>query len=181
MKERATNWRSRHVLCAAGSLGVAIAAGLAACSGLFGTPARLPALYVGAVEVHGHEGYVLVSVVDMPAGGIAAIQLGEVGHKAIAYGDIDPASVAVEGKNGFVVLAVAFDAAGGALIAASGADGVMDGGILRFTFTVTGDDPTFVVAKALVKIASDDGAFVQTWALKTAADAAYVARSETGR
>lgn len=179
MKERATNWRSWHVRCAVGSVGVAIAAGLAACSGPFGTPARLPALYVGAVEVQGNGGYVLVSVVDMPAGGIAAIQLGEVGNKAIAYGDIDPASVAVEGKNGFVVLAEAFDAAGGAVIAASGVDGVMDGGILRFTFTVTGDDPTFAVAKTLVKIASDDGEFVEAWTLKTAADAAYVARSET--
>jgi hypothetical protein len=179
MEAYGTKCRSRHARFIAGLMGTAILVGLAACSGLFGTSAGLPTLYVGGVEVRGHEGCVLVSVVDMPAGGLAAIQLGEVGGWAIALGDIDPASVCVLGKNGFVVLAEAFDAAGGAVIAATGRDGVMGGGILRFTFTVTGDAPSFVVSKARARLASGDGEFVETWSLKTAADAVYVARSET--
>ncbi|MDD5264789.1 MAG: hypothetical protein PHU43_08120 [Candidatus Bipolaricaulis sp.] len=164
-----------------GALSLAIVLGLSGCGGLFATPAELPTLYVGAVEMQGHEGHVLVSVVNMPAGGLAAIQLGEVSGEAIALGDIDPTSVSVEGKNGFVVLAEAFDAAGGAVIAANGTDGVMDGDILRFSFAITGGDPTFVVERASVTLASDEGEFVETWSLKTAADAAYIARSKTGR
>ncbi len=176
MEARKPNWRSRHVRFAVGLMTTAILAGLAACSWLFGTSAGLPTLYVGDVQASGTDGYVLVSVVDMPGGGLAAIQLGEVGDRAIALGDIDPASGCVEGSNGFVVLAEAFDAAGGAVIAATGRDGVMGGGILRFTFTVTGDAPSFVVSKARARLASGDGGFVETWSLKTAADAVYVAR-----
>ncbi len=163
-------------LLASGVLGGAIVLGLAACDGIFETSAELPTLYVGDVQARGTDGSVLVSVVGMPAGGLAAIQFGEVCAAAIALSGIDPASVEVEGVNGFVVLAREFDTAGGAVIAANGADGVVGGDILRFTFTVTGVDPTFVVAKALVKLASDECEFVGTWALKTGADAVYIAR-----
>jgi hypothetical protein len=176
METHGTKCRSRPARFAAGLMGTAVLAGLAACSGLFGTSAGLPTLYVGGVEVRGREGCVLASVVDMPGGGLGAIQLGKVGGEAIALSDIDPASVEVEGVNGFVVLAEAFGPAGGAVIAANGADGVVGGDILRFTFTVTGDAPALVVTKARVVLASDEGEFVETWVVKTAEDAVYVAR-----
>ncbi len=150
--------------------------GLAACGGFFAASTELPTLYIGDVQASGTGGYVLVSVVDMPAGGLAAIQFGEVGSAAIALSDIDPASVEVEGVNGFVVLAGVFGIAGGVVIAASEADGVIGGDILEFTFTVTGDNPMFVVTKASVRLASDEGKFVTTWTLRTGADAVYVAR-----
>ncbi|MCX6094903.1 MAG: hypothetical protein NTY63_08810 [Candidatus Bipolaricaulota bacterium] len=166
----------RACLLAGGALGGAIVLGLAACGGFFAPSTELPTLYVGDVQASGTYGYVLVAVVDMPAGGLAAIQFGEVGSAAIALSDIDPASVEIEGVNGFVVLAEAFGPVGGAVIAASGADGVVGGDILRFTFTVTGDNPMFVVTKASVRLASDEGEFVTAWTLRTSADAVYIAR-----
>ncbi len=172
-RSRLGSRRRSACLLATGSLGAAI--GLVAC-GLFTTPAGLPTLYVGDVQASGNNGYVLVSIVAMPAGGLAAVQFGEMGSEAIALNDIDPASVEVEGQNGFVILAEAFRVSGGAVIAANGSDGVMSGDILRFTFTVTGDNPTFAVTKASVRLVSSDDEFLATWVLKTAADAVYIAR-----
>ena len=124
----------------------------------------------------GGEGHVLVSAADMPGGGLAAIQFGEVANEAIALSAIDPASVKIEGKNGFMVLAQHFGAAGGTLVAANAAGGVAGGEVLKFTFTVTGPNPVFTVTEAKVTLASDAGVFITTWDLKTTADAVYYTR-----
>jgi hypothetical protein len=147
----------------------------AACAGFWNTPAQLGKLIAGPVQVTGTAGYVLVSVADMPGGGLAAVQFGTIGGEAIAFTNIDPASIRIEGKNGFVVLAEAFDVTPnkGALIAANGTTGVVGGEILRFTFTVTGANPTFSVTKAKVKLVSDTNAFITAWELSSTA---YYAR-----
>lgn len=157
--------RWRIGVAAAG--GVVLALIIAACAGFWNTPAQLGKLIVGPVQVTGSEAYVLVSAVDMPGGGLAAIQFGSVGDEAIAFTSIDPASLRIEGKNGFVVLADAFETTPGkgALIAANGTTGVVGGEILKFTFTVTGAHPTFTVTKAKVTLVSDANAFITAWDL----------------
>lgn len=159
--------RGRCRIGAAAAGGVVLVLIIAACAGFWNTPAQLGKLIVGPVQVTGSEGYVLVSVADMPGGGLAAIQFGSIGDEAVDFTGIDPASIRVEGKNGFVVLAEAFDVAPGtgALIAANGTTGVVGGEILKFTFTVTGAHPTFMVTKAKVTLVSDANVFITAWDL----------------
>jgi len=160
----------------AAALAAAILLALSGCSGFFSTPPQLGTLIVGSVQRTGASGYVLVSVADMPGGGLAAVKLGEVGHEAILLTDIDPASVKIEGKNGFILLAQKFGASGGVVVAADAAGGVVGGEVLKFTFTVTGPNPAFAVVKANIELASDAEAFITTWNLKTTADYDYYTR-----
>ncbi|MCX6093266.1 MAG: hypothetical protein NTY63_00365 [Candidatus Bipolaricaulota bacterium] len=162
------SWKSAVVLVGC----VAVMLVIAACAGFWNTPVQFGKLIVGAVQVMGTTGTVLVSVADMPDGGLGAIQFGTVGNEAITFTNIDAASIKVEGKNGFVVLAQAFAGGTGALIAA-GCDGVVGGEILKFTFTVTGAHPTLIVTKAKVKLVSETNAFITTWELSSTA---YYAR-----
>jgi len=162
------NWKPVPVVV--GSLTVMLT--IAACAGFWKTPVQLGKLVVGGVNVTGSQGTVLVSVADMPGGGLGAIQFGEVGGEAISFTNIDPVSIQVEGKNGLVVLAQTFGSGSGALIAA-GCDGVVGGEILKFTFTVTGPNPTFIVTKVKLTLASDANARITAWDLGTTA---YYAR-----
>ena len=152
-----------------GSLAIGLLIVVVACAGFWNTPTQLGKLIVGPVQVAGTGGYVLVSVADMPGGGLAAIQFGTVGGEAIAFTNIDPASIQIEGKNGFVVLAEAFGVTSGkgALIAANGTTGVVGGEILKFTFTVAGANPTFTVTKSKVTLVSDANAFITAWELSS--------------
>jgi hypothetical protein len=152
--------------------GLVVALIIAACAGFWNTPVQLGKLIVGAIQVTGTKGTALVSVADMPGGGLGAIQFGTVGDGAITFTNVDPASIQVEGKSGFVVLAQAFGSGSGALIAA-GCDGVVKGEILKFTFAVTGARPTFAVTKAKVSLVNDANAFITAWNLSTTA---YYAR-----
>ena len=148
----------------------------AGCNWFPGTDPARPAVYVGDVVMRGGAGHVLVSVAGMPAGGLGAIQMGRVGGEAIQLRDIDPSSVVVEGRNGFVVLAATFTACGGALIAANGAAGLPDGEILELRFAITGPRPEVVVQKDGVALAGGTGLWVGTWVLRSGEDAVYIAR-----
>lgn len=159
-------------LGAAAAGGLVVALIIAACAGFWSTPVQLGKLVVGAIRVTGTLGTVLISVADMPDGGLGAIQFGTVGDEAITFTNVDAASIHVEGKNGFVVLAQAFGGGSGALIAAN-CEGVAGGEILKLTFTVTGAHPTFTVTKAKVKLVSETNAFITAWDLSTSA---YYAR-----
>ena len=152
-----------------GVLFIALALGLTACSGFWQTAVQLPKLIVGPVMVTGTEGYVLISVADMPDGGIVSIQFGTVGDEAITLTGIDETTIQAEGRNGFVVLAEDYTTHPGkaTLIAVNGTTGVLGGEILRFTFTVTGANPTFVVDDAKVTMADDSNAWITTWELST--------------
>jgi hypothetical protein len=147
---------------------------LSGCMAFWETPQGTARLMVGDVVVTGTESSALVSVVNMPGGGVAAIQFGSVGAGALSLSGIDAASVRVEGRNGFVVLAAAFDAAGeGALVAASGVGGVADGEVFRFTFDVTGPHPSVAVSKGRVSLVSAASLWIEDWEI---ADDAYYAR-----
>jgi len=148
---------------------------LSGCVAFWETPQGTARLMVGDVVVTGTEGSVLVSVANMPGGGVAAIQFGSVGAGALLLSGIDAASVQAEGRNGFVVLAAAFDvtAGEGALVAASGVGGVADGEVLRLTFDVTGPRPSFALAKTRVTLVSAASLWIEDWEV---ADEAYYAR-----
>ena len=156
-----------------GALLVCLALGLAGCRGFWNTAVQLPKLIVGPVMVTGTEGYVLISVIDMPDGGIASIQFGTVGNEAIDFNftDIDATTIVGTGKNGFVILAEDYITNPGkaTLLAANGATGIIGGEILRFTFTVTGANPTFTVDKTNVemKLADDANTFITVWDLSS--------------
>jgi len=159
--------RARWVTLGAVALGLAF--GLAGCTGFWQTAVQLPKLIVGPVMVTGTEGYVLISVIDMPDGGLASIQFGTVGNEAIDHSDIDETTIVSVGKNGFVVLAEAYTATKATLLAVNGTTGILGGEILRFTFTVTGANPTFTVDKTNVelKLADDANTFITVWDLST--------------
>ena len=146
-------------------VGLSLALGLTACTGFWQTAVQLPKLFVGPVTMTGTEGYVLVSVADMPDGGLASIQFGVLGDEAIDFSDIAAASIAAEGKNGFVVMASDFTTTPdkGVLLAVNGVTGIVGGEILKFTFTVTGANPTFTVTAAKVTLADDTNTFVTVW------------------
>lgn len=149
----------------------ALFCGIVACSGFWNTAPKLGTLVVGPVVVTGTNGYVLVSVTDMPSGGLAAIQFGTVGDEAIALSGIDPSSVVIEGKNGFLVLGEDFatNPGKGTLLAANAATGVAAGEVLRLTFMVTSPNPTFTVTKSRVTLASDANVIISAWNLSTKA------------
>ena|GEM_PF-426639 len=155
--------RSRRM--AAIALAVGMILGLTACMGFWNTPIQLGNLIIGPVVVTGAGGYVLVSVADMPGGGLASIQFGTVANEAIVFANIDASTITIEGKNGFVVLAQDFAtvAGKGTLIAVNAATGVVGGTILKFAFTVTGANPTFTVYKTKVTLGSDSNAMIAAW------------------
>jgi len=149
----------------------ALLCGIVACSGFWNTAPKLGSLVIGPVVVTGSDGYVLVSVTNMPSGGLAAIQFGTVGDEAIVLSGVDPSSVVIEGKNGFLVLAKDFttNPGKGTLLAANAATGVAAGEVLRFTFNVTGPNPAFTVTKLKVTLASDANVIISAWNLSTKA------------
>jgi len=155
------------ILCV---LGLGLVLGLAGCAGFWNTTVQGPKLIVGPVMVTGSEGYVLISVADMPDGGIASIQFGTIGSEGIQYTNIDGATIAVEGKNGFTVLSPDFTTTlgKGVLIAVNGPTGIVGGEILKFTFTVGAGAPTFDVIKAEVTMADDSSHWITVWDLETA-------------
>ena len=157
---------------ALGAVGLGFAVGLAGCIGFWQTAAQPPTLIVGPVMVTGTEGYVVVSVADMPDGGLASIQFGSIpGNEAITFVDIDGATIVAEGKNGFVVPAEDYTTTPdkGVLIAVNGTTGILGGEILRFTFAVTpGGNPTFTVDKAKVTMADETNTFITVWDLSDA-------------
>lgn len=161
------NWRLMAVLTG----GVAVSLVLAACAGFWNTGPKLGTLVVGPVVVTGPDGYVRISVTDMREGGLAAIQLGIVGDEAITFSDIDPVSVAIEGKNEFVVLAQDFatNPGKGTLLAATPGTAVVAGEILKLVFKITGPNPTLTVAKSKVTLASDSNAIISVWNLSAKA------------
>jgi hypothetical protein len=162
---------SRVRPCLAVALLAFLVCGIIACSGFWKTAPKLGTLVIGPVVMSGTDGYVLVSVTDMPSGGLAAIQFGTVGDEAIVLSGIDPSSIAIEGRSGFVVLAKDFATPPdkGTLLAANASTGVTAGEILRLTFKATGSNPAFTVTKSKVTLVSDANVVISTWNLSTKA------------
>ena len=156
--------RRAALLC---SLGLVIAAGLSACTGFWNTPVLEPKLLVGPIVVTGTEGCILLSVAVMPDGGLASIQFGTVGDEAINFIDIEAASIVIEGKNGFAVLAEDFTttAGKGAFLAANASTGVLGGEILKIIFTIDGANPSFTIDDTKVTLGDDSDELIPViWA-----------------
>ena len=168
--------RSRRQVVTMCVLGLVVAMGLGACTGFWNTPVLEPKLLVGPIVVTGTEGYILISVADMPDGGLASIQFGSVGDEAIAFTDIEAASILIEGKNGFAVLAEDFTttAGKGAFLAANASTGVLGGEILKITFTIDGANPSFTIDETRVTMGDDSDELIPVWTLNDTAE--YYAR-----
>jgi len=157
-----THWKRGAVIVG----GLAILLITAACIGFWNTPAPIGQVIVGDVVVVGTQGTVLIAVADMPGGGLASIQFGDADDPAIVMTNIDPATVQVEGRNGFVITAENFDATGGSLIALNMA-AVERNEILKFTFRVGPGTPEFDVDASKVTLGSDGEAPIALWDLST--------------
>ena len=158
--------RRRRNWVGVGPLATCLLVALTACIGFWDTPIQLANLLVSDVMVIGTQGTVFIAVADMPDGGAASIQFGTVANEAIAFANIDVSTITIEGENGFVVLAEEFTtipSGKGTLIAANANTGIVSGQILKFTFEVTGANPTFSVDTAKVEIGSDLNTLITAW------------------
>lgn len=161
--------RSRRVVL--GLLVVGLILALTGCMGGWFTHKQNATLIIGKSVVSGNRGEVLISVTNMPNEGLASIAIDDQG---ITTANIDPASVQVQGLNGFTVLASEFVATHGRLVATNSTSGSVGGTILKITFEVTGANPTFTVDKTKVSIGSALNTLITTWDLNT--DTSYYAK-----
>jgi len=125
-------WRRLLLLSA---LGAGLVLGLAGCMELF-TGAGTPTLILGEVRLFEGRGEILLSVRDMPDGGLASVAVQITG---ITYTDkVD--NVRVEGLNGFEVLAQQFDPSpgSGGFFVAHPCAGLPAGEFAKLVFDVTG-------------------------------------------
>ena len=149
------------------AMAAAVAISITSCIGFWDTPLQLGKLIVSDVVVTGSGGYVLVSVADMPGGGLASIQFGTVGDEAIDFTNIAASSIEIEGQSGFVPLAQDFttNAYKGSAIAANAVTGIDGGVVLKFTFTITGSPATFTIDATKVSLGSHANAMITGWEL----------------
>ena len=155
-------------LAAAGLLLVVVGIVLTACMGGWFTPQVVATLIVGDPVAKGGGYEVLISVVNMPDGGVAGIRFGTVGNEALTLTNVNTASVAASGENGFTVTEQQYSAPNkGALIAVNPATGVDGGTILRLTFRATAANPTVAVDKTKVTLLSHQNTWITTWSLET--------------
>jgi hypothetical protein len=160
------------------SLAVVVALGLTACIGGWFTPQLRVTLIVGEPVACGGKYEVLISAINVPDGGLAGIQCGELGDEALAFSDIEMSSVVATGLNGFLVTAEDFTTTvnEGSLIAVNAATGIEGGTILKLTFEATGADPTVTVSEAKVKLSSALDTWIALGQLVYGSDKAYYGR-----
>lgn len=133
---------------------IAVVIGITACMNWFaGAPE--PTLLLSPVVINGDRGEILLSVKNMPDGGLAslAVVLG-----GIEYGTSGKISnVSVEALAGFVVLAEQFDADDGGFLVAHSCAGLHDGAFAKIVFTATGGPvlADFVFTKADITMGDD--------------------------
>lgn len=152
-------------------LGVGLILVLSACMGHWFTPKQVATLIIGNPQVFGLKGEVIISVANMPQGGLASIAIDNLG---ITYNNlsIDPTSISATGLSGFRVLAQDFTTTPGKgrLVAANAPAGVGSGTILKITFRVTGPGATLGILpadKGKVTLGSDLNTLIANWTLGT--------------
>ncbi len=148
---------------------VGLAVGLHACTGNWFGTAEGPTLIIGKPVVAGEKGEVMISVANMPSGGLASIAIDDLG---ITYTNISPVSVQATGQNGFTVLAQDFTTTPGKgrLVAANPTSGSVGGTVLKITFTPSGGAPTFTIQsgdKGKVTLGSELNTLITAWELGT--------------
>ena len=113
---------------------IAVVIGITACMNMTGVTG--PTLLLSPVTIIGDRGEILLSVKNMPDGGLAslAVVLG-----GIAYDDTKISNVSVEALAGFMVLAEQFDVDDGGFLVAHSCAGLHDGAFAKIVFTATGN------------------------------------------
>jgi len=132
---------------------IAVAFGITACMNWF-TGAPEPTLLLGPVVIIGDQGEILLSVKNMPDGGLAslAIVLG-----GITYDVAKISNVSVEPLAGFTVLAEQLIAGVGGFMVAHSCAGLQDGAFAKITFKARNDPSLadFVFTKADISMGDD--------------------------
>ena len=145
---------------------------LASCFGHWVIPPPIAKLLVSDPIRSGGRYEVTISVVDMPDGGVAGIQLGTVFQPAIAFTNVDVATIAAEGQSGFEVISQAYTAgspAEGCLVAVYGGAPIVSGSVLKLTFEATGD-PVVTLDETRVWLSNDVPTWIAGWDLETGAE-----------
>ena len=152
---------------------VAVMLVLTACFGQWFTAPQGGKLIVGAVVPVGGRYEVLISVADMPDGGVAGIEFGTALQPAVTFsGNVDATTITAEGLSGFRVTAQSYAGAPaeGCLVAVYGGSPIEGGPVLKLSFEATGN-PTVTLIQARVVLANDLPTWIVAWDLVT--DAAY--------
>jgi hypothetical protein len=149
-------------------LALGIVLSLGGCMGHWFTSEPQPMLIVGQAVASGGKWEVIVSVVNMPDGGLAGIEIDDGGITLI---QIDAATISATGLNGFVLITEDYTAPApaGCLIATNAATGNESGPILKFSFDSTGANPEVILAKAKIKLLSDAFTWITNWDFGTKA------------
>jgi len=166
---------ARTRLVAGSLLLLVVGIGLTACMGGWFNPQLVATLIIGNAVAKGGNYEVLISVANMPDGGLSGIQFGTVGNEALTFTNVNMATVVAVGVSGFWVGPQQYTAPGkGTLLAVNPATGVVGGTILKLTFQATAANPTVTVDKAKVTLLSHQNTWITTWDLDT--DKAYYAK-----
>jgi len=149
-------------------LAFAVILTLSGCMGGWFTPKQQASLIVGEAVASGWKWEVIVSVVNMPDGGLAAIEIDEDG---ITLSQIDAATVSATGLNGFLLVIDDYTdpLPKGYLVAANAATGNESGPILKFSFDATGANPEVILDKAKIELLSDAFTWITDWDFGTKA------------
>lgn len=160
-----------RLLCLA-LLAVVLALGLTACMGGWFTPQLRATLIVGDPVAKGGKFEVIISVTNMPDGGLASIAVDADG---MTYDNAKISNIGATGLNGFTVTASEFnDATGkGRFVIANPATGVEGGTILKLTFdanaaVTSADIGSSRFTKSKITLGSDLNTLITTWTLGTA-------------
>jgi hypothetical protein len=151
---------------------VAVTLALTACFGHWFTPPQLATLIVGPVVGINGRYEVLISVADMPDGGVAGIQLGTVALPAIAFVNVDVATIVAEGLSGFRVTAQSYtagDPAKGCVIAVYGGAPIVSGSVLKLAFEAA-VAPAVTLDDTRIWLCNDVPTWIAGWDLETGAE-----------
>jgi len=150
-------------------VGCAVAIGvlmLSACIGPWFASSVKVMLFFGEPIVVGDQGEILLSVSNMPDGGLSAIH---VHLKGMVYDETRISGLTLEGLNGFIVISSHFDDASGegSFILLNIASGVETGQIAKLTFTASGrmQDGDFALVKSLIDLVSNTLTPIVDWTL----------------
>jgi len=166
----------RVIAVAVLSLGMFLA--LTACMGQRFTQEQKAYLVIGTPVITGTHGEIIISVVNMPQGGMASMAVDVDG---MTYTKTKISNIAVEGLNGFIVLSSEFDdtTGNGGFVIANANAGSVGGTVAKLTFDVTGSvssgDLPFNAPH--IKLGSHLDTLITSWQLGTGT--AYYAKDAT--
>ncbi len=146
---------------------------LTSCFGNWFTAPTIAKLIVSDPVSVGGRYEVMISVTDMPSGGVAGIQFGTETDPAIAFTNVDVSTITADGLSGFEVPSqkyTAGDPAQGCLMAVNGAASIESGPVLKLSFEATGD-PTVTVDEGRVSLSNGAPGWITGW--DAATDIAY--------